>query len=308
MTDRYSHLVDQYHRDGFVILRNVIDDHLIKECQQHIEFLQKKYPSIPGEHLHHPIMRNDPFWVRLITDQRLLDLVALFGVPFIKPNEGIALFSSHHFCKPPKTGMPVLWHQDGSYWPLKPMDVLTIWLAIDDSDRENGCLRVIRGSHKQELNSLKDDLTVNNVLGSYTHRNEDIDQSQIVDLVLKPGDVSIHHPNIIHSSEANTSDRRRCGLAIRYIAPTTECLNKEQPVMMMRGKSIAGINHYRSWPKYRPGYDFPFEDCEQWNEKRRIEPEDEPYFDRTDYDQMDQEIQDKVFAFIAKLGGKAPPK
>ncbi|CAF1272486.1 unnamed protein product [Rotaria sordida] len=233
MTDRYSHLVDQYHRDGFVILRNVIDDHLIKECQQHIEFLQKKYPSIPGEHLHHPIMRNDPFWVRLITDQRLLDLVALFGVPFIKPNEGIALFSSHHFCKPPKTGMPVLWHQD---------------------------------------------------------------------------DVSIHHPNIIHSSEANTSDRRRCGLAIRYIAPTTECLNKEQPVMMMRGKSIAGINHYRSWPKYRPGYDFPFEDCEQWNEKRRIEPEDEPYFDRTDYDQMDQEIQDKVFAFIAKLGGKAPPK
>ncbi|CAF4425639.1 unnamed protein product, partial [Adineta steineri] len=53
---------DQYHRDGFVILRNVIDDHLIKECQQHVDFLRNKYPAIPGEHLHHPIMRNDPFW------------------------------------------------------------------------------------------------------------------------------------------------------------------------------------------------------------------------------------------------------
>jgi hypothetical protein len=113
MADQYSHLVDQYHRDGFVILRDVIDDRLVRECQQHIEFLQKKYPSIPGEHFHHPIMRNDPFWVRLVTDQRLLDLAALFGAPFIKPEEGIALFSSHYFCKPAKTGMTVLWHQDG---------------------------------------------------------------------------------------------------------------------------------------------------------------------------------------------------
>jgi len=67
------------------------------------------------------------------------------------------------------------------------MNVLTLWLAVDDSDRENGCLRVIRGSHKQELINLKDDVSVSNVLGSYTHREEDIDQSKVVDLVLKPG-------------------------------------------------------------------------------------------------------------------------
>ena len=67
------------------------------------------------------------------------------------------------------------------------MNVLTMWLAVDDSDTENGCLRVIRGSHKQALTELKDDVSVENVLGSYTHRDEDIDQSQIVDIVLKPG-------------------------------------------------------------------------------------------------------------------------
>ncbi len=67
------------------------------------------------------------------------------------------------------------------------MNVLTMWLAVDDSDMENGCLRVIRGSHKQELTTLKADTTTGNVLGSYTHREEDIDQSKIVDIVLKPG-------------------------------------------------------------------------------------------------------------------------
>ncbi|UJR32720.1 hypothetical protein I4U23_020179 [Adineta vaga] len=220
MADQYSQLVEQYHRDGYVILRNVIDDQLIKECQAHIDFLQKKYPTIPGEHFHHPIMRNDPFWIRLVSDQRLLDLAAIFGEPFIKPNDGIALFSSHYFSKPPKTGMAVLWHQDGAYWPLKPMNVLTMWLAVDRSDSENGCLRVIRGSHRQDLTTLKEDVSVSNVLGSYTHRDEDINPNDIVDIILEPGDISIHHPNIIYGSNANTSDRRRCGLTIRYFKDT----------------------------------------------------------------------------------------
>ena len=113
MAERYSHLVDQYNRDGFVILRDVIDADLIRECQQHMDFLQKRYPSIPGEHFHHPIMRNDPFWIRLVTDERLLQLAGVFGAPFIQPDGPVALFSSHYFCKPPKTGMSVLWHQDG---------------------------------------------------------------------------------------------------------------------------------------------------------------------------------------------------
>ncbi|CAF4371682.1 unnamed protein product, partial [Rotaria magnacalcarata] len=58
--------------------------------------------------------------------------------------------------------MSVLWHQDGSYWPLKPMNVLTMWLAIDESNTENGCLRVVRGSHQEELAKLTDDVSVQN--------------------------------------------------------------------------------------------------------------------------------------------------
>lgn len=90
----------------------------------------------------------------------------------------------------------------------------------------------------------------------------------------------------------------------RYISPSTKCIDEKQPVLMLKGSPIEGINRYRSWPKYRPGYDFPFKGCEQWNEQRRIEPDDEAYFDRTDYDQMDKEIVDEIDAFIAVLGGK----
>lgn len=85
------------------------------------------------------------------------------------------------------------------------------------------------------------------------------------------------------------------------MAPTTECLSKTRRVTMMSGKPVEGINRYRSWPKYRPGYDMPFEGCEQWNERRRIVPEDEPFFDRTDYDQIDKEITDKIQGFVDTL-------
>jgi len=74
--------------------------------------------------------------------------------------------------------MPVLWHQDGSYWPLRPVTVTTMWLAVDNSNLDNGCLRVVKGSHKNELNKLNRDLSVKNVLGSSTHRDEDIDKKK----------------------------------------------------------------------------------------------------------------------------------
>lgn len=93
--------------------------------------------------------------------------------------------------------------------------------------------------------------------------------------------------------------------SLRYIAPTTECLNKDQPVMMMGGTAVEGVNHYRSWPKYRPDYDFPFDGCEEWNDKRRIVPEDEPYFERTDYKQMEKEIEEEVMGFVGKLYDKS---
>ena len=153
-------LIDQYNRDGYVIVRNVLDAALIKEASDHVEWLMKKNPGRRPEQLWQDLIPNDPFWVRLVGDGRLLDVAQ----QFIGPN--IALFASHYLCKPAGNGLPVLWHQDGSYWPLAPMEVTTLWLAVDDSTPENGCMRVIPGTQHLKLQQLKERKDVSNVLNS----------------------------------------------------------------------------------------------------------------------------------------------
>eukprot|EP00730_Choanoeca_flexa_P003821 TRINITY_DN11515_c0_g2_i1.p1 TRINITY_DN11515_c0_g2~~TRINITY_DN11515_c0_g2_i1.p1 ORF type:complete len:345 (+),score=55.76 TRINITY_DN11515_c0_g2_i1:37-1035(+) len=295
-------LRQQLDHDGFVIIRNVLDNTLVGELQSHVDYLTEKYPTIPTEHWHHCIMRNDAFWVRVCADHRLVEIAQELA-PFLQRSPGVALFSSHYFNKLPRTGKAVLWHQDGSYWPLRPMDVITLWLAVDHSNRHNGCLKVVRGTHRSELQDLQEDRTGNNVLGSATHTDADINSDDIVHLELAPGDVSVHHPNIIHASDPNTSDTRRCGLTLRYMSSTTQCLEPTQPVMMMAGDKVAGVNEYRSWPKYRDGYDMPFQGSDAWNATRRTEAHDEPFFERTDYADIEDEIVAEVEAFVRELGG-----
>src|SRR5579859_1383575 len=194
--------MDQYERDGFALFHNVLDAGLIGEVNEHVAWLQAKHPDLRPENLGHWLMTDDPFWVRLVGDDRLLDIAE----QFIGPD--IALFASHYISKPPRDGQPVLWHQDGSYWPLEPMEVVTLWLAVDDSLPENGCMRVIPGTHRMELHEMKPDKSVVNVLSSRIDPAL-VDDSKAADCVLKAGGVSVHHPNLIHGSEANLSDRRR---------------------------------------------------------------------------------------------------
>jgi non-heme Fe2+,alpha-ketoglutarate-dependent halogenase len=131
--------------------------------------------------------------------------------------DDVVAWGSHYFCKMPRDGKNVPWHQDASYWPLTPSKAVTVWLAIDDADRENACMRFIPGTHH---------------VGHLTYRmTEDADQAvlnqevenverygQPVDVELKAGEISIHSDLLLHGSEGNRSDRRRCGLTLRYCA------------------------------------------------------------------------------------------
>ena len=119
----------QFDHNGFVILREILDGDLVSEARQHVEWLLEQHPETRPENLDTGLMTNDPFWVRLVSDPRLLDIAE----QFIGPD--IALFASHYVAKPPFDGQPVLWHQDGSYWPLEPMTVVSLWLAVDASTR-----------------------------------------------------------------------------------------------------------------------------------------------------------------------------
>ena len=145
----------------------------------------------------------------LLTDRRIVGCVKdLLG-------EDVIAWGSHFFCKMPGDGKRVSWHQDASYWPLTPSKAVTAWLAIDDADVENACMRYIAGSHV--LGHLTYTLSENdeaNVLNQTVAGVEKLGEPIAVEL--KAGEISIHSDLLLHGSEANQSARRRCGLTLRY--------------------------------------------------------------------------------------------
>ena len=266
----YSPNLRQFNELGYTIFRDVVDDDLLAEARKHIDWLLEHNPGIRPEQLHHTLMTDDPFWVRLVSDDRLLDIAEAFIGP------DIALFASHYIAKPPREGQAVLWHQDGSYWPLEPMEVVTLWLAIDRSDSENGCMRVLPGTQHHELiteDRMEKVDDGSNVLGTGI-RPDELPTETAVDIILNPGDVSVHHPNIIHGSEGNQSDRWRRGLTIRYIPATTRILTEgDEPwpsAFLLRGDPVPDINQYRPLPAYREGVHMPFDDSRKWNQELSI--------------------------------------
>jgi phytanoyl-CoA hydroxylase len=260
LQDQLSTVRGQFERDGYVMVRNVIDQDLVEEGRRHVEWLLEHNPGTRPEQLHHSLMTDDPFWVRLVSDDRLLDVAERF----VGPN--IALFASHYIAKRPYDGQQVLWHQDGSYWPLEPMEVVTLWLALDDSTPENGCMRVIPGSQQMDLQEMKPRTEVDNVLSSGMD-DSFVDETKAVDIILKAGDVSMHSPNIVHGSNANTSPKWRRGLTIRYIPTTTRIVSDRQwpSAFLLRGQAVPGINNYLPWPKYVPGKHMYFRGAETFS-------------------------------------------
>jgi non-heme Fe2+,alpha-ketoglutarate-dependent halogenase len=131
--------------------------------------------------------------------------------------ENVIGWGSHYFCKMPRDSKAVSWHQDAIYWPLTPAKTVTVWLAIDDADTENACMRFIPGSHlRGPLPHLPSGESEDNVLDHTA-----VDPLAIgapVENVLRAGEISLHSDLLLHGSEANYSDRRRCGLTLRYCA------------------------------------------------------------------------------------------
>lgn len=262
----------EYAEQGFSIIRNVVPSELLDEARAHVDWLTRKYPDLRPEHLHHPLIRNDTFWVRLVSDPHLVDIAE----HFLGPN--LACFTAHYICKPPYDGQPVLWHQDGAYWKLTPMKALSVWLAIDESTTENGCLRMIPGSHRLPLSKPNQRTDRPNMLFSEADGGlvaQWAGEHGIVDIELNPGDVSIHHPHLLHCSEANTSPKRRCGLDMGYIATSTRIESRGvylDPVLV-RGEPVEGVNNYRELPRYTPAETIPFAGHETWNDQPGVAQE-----------------------------------
>ncbi len=241
----------EYRESGFVVVRDVLDQALVADANRHVDWLRHRHPELRADALGHELARDDPFWYRLVSDPRLLDIAELFV------GSDLALFATHYICKEPVVGRAVPWHQDGGYWPLKPMEVVSLWLAVTASTRENGCLKVVPGSHTTRLLDMVP-----------TDRDEvlplevpvDVDERDAVAIELAPGDVSVHHPNIVHGSDPNTSTTWRRGLTIRYIPTSTRILDPAMSsAFHLRGCAVSGVNTYLPPPAFNPDRHMPFD-------------------------------------------------
>ena len=159
--------------------------------------------SISSAHLEHGRVHD------ILAEPRIVSVVKdLLG-------EDVVGWGSHFFCKMPGDGKAVAWHQDASYWPLTPSRTVTVWLAIDDADTENACMRFLAGSHHHgHLTWRESTPEEHNVLNQTVENAEQYGTP--VDDCLRAGEISIHSDLLLHGSNANDSDRRRCGLTLRY--------------------------------------------------------------------------------------------
>ena len=132
----------------------------------------------------------------------------------------VILWGSSLFCKAEKTGKETPWHQDGEYWPIKPLESLTVWLAIDKVTNENGPLQYIPGSHLDKKLAEHETLDKNNITLNQTLKNIDNIRDKAKSVTLNPGMFSIHDVYLFHGSKANTSGNRRAGLTYRYMPAT----------------------------------------------------------------------------------------
>jgi non-haem Fe2+, alpha-ketoglutarate-dependent halogenase len=161
----------------------------------------------------------------------------------------ILVWGTSFFVKEAHDKSFVSWHQDLTYWGLEPADIVTAWIALSESEIENGAMRVVPGSHTMDVIPHTDTFAPENLLSRGQEINVEVDASKAVALELAPGEMSLHHVKLIHGSEPNPSQKRRIGLAVRYV-PTyvRQTTGMIDSATLVRGADRFGHFH----PEVRP--------------------------------------------------------
>jgi non-haem Fe2+, alpha-ketoglutarate-dependent halogenase len=235
--DGYVKPIDMFGGDEITAVRRFFDDILARTLQS-----GRNSYSIVSAHVKHGRVYD------LLTDPRMVAVVKdILG-------DDVVGWGAQFFCKMPGDNKIISWHQDASFWPLSPSKTVTAWLAIDDADIENACMRFVGGSHR---------------LGHLTYRfSEDAEQSvlnQTVDQAeqlgpviydeLKAGQISLHSDLLLHGSNKNNSSRRRCGLTLRYCS--SDVTSDPRYNWHKEGVLLSGSDPNQNWwNPARPTHDY----------------------------------------------------
>jgi non-heme Fe2+,alpha-ketoglutarate-dependent halogenase len=218
--------VSAFYRDGYVFPKQVLSSAEITKYRGDLQSLSDHMGKLKRFDQCHLFFR----WAYdLAIHPKVLDVIE----DIIGPD--ILIHSTRIFYKHPYDPSYVSWHVDGRYSGLNDQRTPTAWIALSESFVENGCLRVVRGSHRLESYPYVERPSHDNLENHGQEIMVPIDESEIVCMTLKTGEMSIHDVNIIHGSEANRSDMPRIGFSISYITP--EPRSSILPVVHARGSA-----------------------------------------------------------------------
>ena len=219
-----------YEDHGFVAPINVLTLEEATKIKEEIEYIEKKWPDeLIG------LGRNNVHYISPIFDQVCHNSKILDAVESIIGKD-ILVGGTTLFIKDPDKKGFVSWHQDAKYIGFEPHNWVTAWLAITDANEENGCMRMWSGSHKEKIKKHKDTFNENNLLT----RGQTVQNVPLEDTtpnILKAGQLSLHHPMIVHGSGSNKSNTRRIGFVIQsYIGTNVDQVIGKVYVQQARGK------------------------------------------------------------------------
>ena len=220
----------QYNEKGYVAPIDALSKKEANEVREELEFIEKKWPNELdglGRNYVHLI---SPVFNKVCYNSKILDAVeSIIG-------KNILICGTTLFIKNPNEKGFVSFHQDAKYIGLEPHNWVTAWVAITDANEENGCMRMWVGSHKANLKNHNQKFDENNLLTrGQTVENVPINDTKPV--ILKAGQMSLHHPTVVHGSGLNKSNDRRIGFVIQsYIGTNVEQVLGKMFVQQARGE------------------------------------------------------------------------
>ena len=241
-----------YERDGYIFPLTAMSEKAARAIRERVENFEMSNPT--GRPFKDVVKSKSHLLCMAVLDlvrhEKILDAVeSVLG-------SDILCWSAGLFIKEAGNPAYVSWHQDVSYWGLEPHDVVAAWVALSPATIESGAMRFLPGSHIGPLLEHIDTRDTNNLLARGQAICGPVDEGAAIDVVLRPGQFSLHHARLAHSSPPNKSNDRRIGITIRYLAPhVRQVLRPHDSAMLVRGKDAFG--HFAEDP-------VPNKDYEPW--------------------------------------------
>lgn len=225
--------VERYHRDGFLFPVRVLSEAETARYRGKVEAYETVVDGtrriggrFPKSNKLHLVFT----WANeLVRHPGILDVVE----DIIGPN--LLVWGNSMWIKEAHDPSFVSWHQDSTYWGLEPLDVVSVWLALTEATVDNGAMQFAPGSHAWGQLPHTDTTDKTNMLSRGQTADVAIDAAKVVDVVLRPGEISLHHIRMLHGSKANRSGGRRIGMPVRYIPPHVHQAEGRGSAKLVRG-------------------------------------------------------------------------